>query len=147
MNIAMLIVVFLSAILVSAGVVVAFSVPIDGALSQVLSPEMASPWSRFVKFALFVASLTGGLRLHEITALSALGPSAAGNISVTLSECLIEVFKTVTGCLGMSAWTLLAFFCATLAAYAVVEGYEHYKSESKQARSNERHTGAPTGRY
>lgn len=120
--------IFLAAIVVSGCVVVAFSRPMDAVLQRVLSGEMAMAWSKYVKFAVLVASFSGGLRLNQIAALANPPPP------LTINQGLLEIFRTMVGSLEAASWTLLAFFGATLAAYAVMNVYATLK-ETRYSRT------------
>lgn len=49
--------VFLTGVGVSAGVVCVFSKPVEGVLERVIAEEMTAAWTKYAKFALFVAAL------------------------------------------------------------------------------------------
>ena len=142
MDIATLILVFLSAVILSGCVVMAFSAPIDGALNRLLSGEMAAAWTRYAKFAVLVASFTGGMRLKELEALAGLSLNPSSQAAINMSKCLMEVYKTILGTLGAASWTLLVFFGATLTAYAGMNAYETFKSQSQAPRFGDRQHGA-----
>lgn len=119
--------IFLAALAVSGCVVVAFSIPMDAVLHRILSGEMAAAWSKYTKFAVLVGSFSGGLRLSQI------GPLAGSPTPITINQSMLEIFRTVIGSLEAASWTLLAFFGATLAAYAVMNVYAYLK-ESRYSR-------------
>jgi hypothetical protein len=139
MDIAMLVLTFLAALAVAGGVVAAFSKPIDMVLSRLVPTELADAWSRCAKFAVFVASLTGGLRLTELARLVAAG----GDTAVRAPQAFLEVMKSVTGGLTSASWSLLAFFGAALAVYAAGRVYETLRPGMGHARTGER---IPAGR-
>src|ERR1700733_2684074 len=142
MEIAMLSLVFLMAVIVSACVVLTFAPAMDSMLFRLLSSGMAQAWSLYAKFAIFVASFVGGLRLQEIQALTTPVVVAPGQQQAGISEskCLIEVFKTIAGALSVASGTLLAFFGITLAAYAALHIYESMKhSAVRQPRGADQH--------
>lgn len=142
MNALVLVLIFLAAIAVAGCVVAAFSTSIDGVLLRLLSGEMAAAWSKYAKFALFVASFTGGLRLNEIQALA----GGEAQASMKLGQCLMEVYKTIAGTLGGASWTLLIFFGATLAAYLASYLYSSLKAAPRQQRVGEPQSPMHAGR-
>lgn len=143
MNLSMLILVFLAAVAVAGCVTRIFAEPMDWALMRLINHEMAAAWSRFAKFAVFVASFTGGLRLNELQSLTTFG---SGQAPVNWSQGLLEVYKTISGGLTAASYTLLIFFGATLIAYAATQVYDYLKQVGKPGRSEE-HRGVPAGRY
>lgn len=139
MDIAMLVLTFLATVAVAGGVVLAFSRPIDTVLSRLVPTELADAWSRCAKFAVFVASFTGGLRLKELAGLVAAG----GDTTIRAPQAFMEVMKTVSGGLGAASWALLAFFGGALAVYAACRVYESFRPGLTHARGAER---VPAGR-
>ena len=130
--------VFLTAIAVSAAIVYAFSVPMDGVIGRVVDSQLASAWSKYAKFALFAASLAGGLRIRDLEALTS-GP-------VDSRRALLEVFKTTLGSVNSSSWTLLAIFGAALAVYAAEQVYGHIR-QSRSGRPDHERQHVAAGRY
>lgn len=140
MDIAMLVLTFLAALAVAGGVVLAFSMPIDAVLSKLVPAELAEAWSRCAKFAVFVSSFTGGLRLGELGGLVAAG---AGRTAVATPQAFLEVMKTVSGALTAASWAVLAFFGGALAVYAASRMYESLRPGLVPPRGGER---IPAGR-
>jgi hypothetical protein len=114
MDTVMLLSVFLSALVISGGVVLIFSALIDGVLRRLITGEMAAAWTLFTKFALFVAALTGGLRLADMGALLSSAQTGAAQSSINSAKVLLEVFKAVLGTLNGAVWMLLLIFGAAL---------------------------------
>lgn len=104
---------FAAAIVLAACVTLFFSRPIDEALGRVVPPEMGSAWRQYAKFALFVVTLAGGMRVSELSSLVAM--RAASSPPMTAGQGLMEVLKSVSGSLTAAAIALLAFFVAALA--------------------------------
>jgi len=104
---------FAAAIVIAACVVFFFSRPIDEAIARVVPPEMASAWRQYVKFAVFVVTFAGGMRVSELSAFvstrSTMSPPLTGG------QGLMEVLKSVAGSLSAAAIVLLVFFAAALA--------------------------------
>ncbi|HVE12296.1 MAG TPA: hypothetical protein VNI01_02775 [Elusimicrobiota bacterium] len=113
--------VFATAAAVSGCVLVAFSRPMDAVLLRILSGELAAAWSKYAKFAVLVASFSGGLRINQLEALSMMTTPVSAN------RCLMEVFQAVSGTLQEASWALLLFFGGTLIAYAVTQVYNHLR--------------------
>jgi hypothetical protein len=104
---------FAVGVLVSAAVVHVFAAAIDEAISRALPGELGGIWTRFAKFALFVASIASGLRIGQPVGTGAQGGGmeAGGHIAS-------GVVRTVIGCLQGAAWMLLVVFGAALAIHA-----------------------------
>jgi hypothetical protein len=113
---------FASAVILAACVVFFFSGPIDEALGRVVPPEMLSSWRQYVKFALFVVTFAGGLRVSELSAFVAARTTSGAPL--TAGQSLMEVIKSITGSLSAAAIALLAFFVATLAIDASRRVYQ-----------------------
>jgi hypothetical protein len=143
MDIAMLGLVFLASVAVAGCVVMAFTAPIDGTLSLLTTGELARAWSKYAKFALFVASFTSGLRLREIESVPLIMQPAAGEMTIELRRCLIEVFKSIAGALSGASWTLLVFFGASLGFYLALRLYHSLKPiQHRPAHPTDRHAPA-----
>jgi hypothetical protein len=122
---------FASAILIAACVVTFFSTSIDEALARVVPVEMTPAWSRYVKFALFVVTFAGGMRLSELAGFMAL--RTPGGPPLTAGQGLLEVFKSIAGSLIAASGTLLAFFVVTLAVYAAKRFYATHRADVDRA--------------
>jgi hypothetical protein len=132
---------FVSAIVIAACVVTFFSTSIDAALARVIPEEMTPAWSRYVKFALFVVTFAGGMRLSELEAFLTMRTPAGPPLAA--GHGLLEVFKSITGSLIAASGTLLGFFAVTLAVYASMRFYQSHRAdverlEAKLSRATER---------
>jgi hypothetical protein len=128
---------FAAAIAIAACVTIFFSKSIDEALTRVIPAEMASAWNRYVKFALFVVTLAGGMRLSELTQFLAM--RTPGGPPVPAGQALLEVFKSITGSLIAAAVALLGFFAATLVVRASMRIYDERRVKTeKTALEHER---------
>lgn len=103
---------FAAAIVIAASVALFFSRPIDEALGRVIPPEMGSAWRQYVKFALFVTTFAGGMRVSELSSFVAVRTAASPPL--TAGQGLMEVLKSITGSLTAAAIALLVFFTAAL---------------------------------
>lgn len=137
MELMTLLLVFATSAGVSGAVVYAFSGPLEGVIGRILQAELAWAWSKYARFALFAASLAGGLRLNELGALT------QGQLDATRS--LLEVFKSAAGCLQSASWTLLAMFGAALAASLGAQAYGQLRGTGPARTDGERRHAA--GRY
>jgi hypothetical protein len=106
---------YAAAAFVAGAVTLAFSATINRVLKKLIPDEVASAWSQFIKFALFVSSFVGGMPVaapgHFIDR-----NSPAVTLPIEGAE-LLMVMKSVSGALTAASWTLLLFFGVTLSAY------------------------------
>jgi hypothetical protein len=121
---------FAASLAIAACVVVLFSRSIDEALLRVIPAEMVSSWRLYVKFALFVVTFAGGLRLSELAQLFAL--RAPGAAPLAAEQSLLEVLRSVSGSLIAAASALLAFFAATLVVYASRRVYFAHRADAEK---------------
>ena len=127
---------FAAAITIAAAVVRLFSRPIDEALVRVIPAGMEPAWNRFAKFALFVVTFAGGMRLAEFAALLTMRTPAGPPIAA--GQALLEIFKSITGSLVAAAVALLAFFVATLAVDASMNVYRSHRPAERPLVETER---------
>lgn len=123
---------FAASIAIAACVLYFFSGSIDEALRRVLPAEMTQAWSRYVKFALFVVTFTGGMRLNELARFLAARLPAGPPLAAAQS--LLEVFKSIAGSLMAASAMLLVIFAATLAIHAARRLYQTRAAEAERSR-------------
>jgi hypothetical protein len=138
---------FLSALIISGSVVLLFSALIDGVLSRLVIREMAAAWTMFAKFALFVAALTGGLRLSDLESLLSSVQSKGAQIPLTSGKCLLEVFRAVSGALNGAVWMLLLIFGAALAFHLGGSLYSTVRSQRLARGETEPSASIAAGRH
>jgi hypothetical protein len=122
---ALLLVTFVLALAVSAAVARAFDRPIGRILARIIQDEIAEGWQRYVRFAIFVVGVSGGVRIHELQRY--LEPefhrpdgTPTGPPALTAERWVLEVYRTVIETLQAVAWMLLVFFVFALLAYVIV---------------------------
>lgn len=137
MDAVILAIVFIAAVSVAGGVVLAFSPAVDDVLPSLVPASMLRAWSLFVKFAVFSTILIGGLRLAEVGALvSSKSPGAA---PLGAGASLMEVYKSIAGSLQAGVWALLVFFGTALVVYAALRIYEAARPALAHSRGIDRH--------
>lgn len=124
MFITLLIVTFLIAISVSFIVAKLFDSSIDRILSRIISDEISSAWHRYLKFAIIVVGISGGVRIWELEQY--IRPRYRDEIILDLNteRWILEVYRTIIGTVQSIAWMLLIFFVIALVAYVIVRGQE-----------------------
>lgn len=134
---ALLLVTFAVAAAVSALVARAFDGSIGSILARVIADDISAGWQRFVRFAILVVGISGGVRVYDLERY--IVPERAAPVPegvtpgpgwtpepLTLNpeRWTLEVYRTVIGALQSIAWTLLVFFVVALVAYVVVRWAE-----------------------
>jgi hypothetical protein len=117
---------------VSYGVARAFDRSIRMILERLVSVELAPAWARYVRFAILVVGVSGGVRIYALERyLSSPDPRSpfdeAGGawvLQLDRDRWILEVYGTLIGTLQSLAWLLLVFFLFALIAYVVVRGFE-----------------------
>ena len=62
----LLIVTFCIAVIVSAIVAKMFDRPISLILSRIVAEELSTAWHRYIKFAIYVVGISGGVRIWQL---------------------------------------------------------------------------------
>lgn len=118
------------ALLCSHLVVRVFDGPISSILSRIISDEISSAWLKYIKFAIYVVGVSGGIRIHELERYITSSGGDTEPIVLTPSRWILEIYRTVIQTLSSVAWMLLVFFLFALIAYVIVQalGTEHNRS-------------------
>ncbi len=140
---ALLIVTLLVAALVSYLVARAFDKPIALILERIVGPEMAGAWAKYMKFAIYVVGVSGGVRIYELErylpqpqAKLPQGVVDQGyQLTLTPERWVLEVYRTIIETLQALAWMLLIFFLFALVAYVIVRIWGGRRNKSDQAQS------------
>lgn len=141
MFLTLLLVTFLIALGVSALVARLFRDPVEGILRRLISDPISAAWVRYLKFALYVVGISGGVRIWEleryITPQRLPRQVAPGQpfdyeevppLVLDQQRWVLEVYRTVISTLQSIAWMLLVFFVFALIAYVVVRLSESRKT-------------------
>lgn len=111
---------------VSVGVIAAFSSSIDQMLFRLMPSELGPHWTRYVKFALFVASFAGGLPAGGRFDRSPDAPP------MPAPDAMMMVMGSAVGSLMAASWLLLIVFGAALAAVAIGKGYAELRKVKEE---------------
>jgi hypothetical protein len=132
MFITLLIVTFFIALMTSLIVAKFFERPIGSILRRIVSEELSSAWRRYIKFAIFVTGISGGVRIWELEKY--ITPRDRDMVPITLNNdrWTLEVYRTVIETLQSTALMLLVFFVLALIAYVIVRGFELRREEKKK---------------
>ncbi len=135
---ALLIVTLLVAAMVSYLVARAFDKPILTILERIVGPEMAGAWAKYMKFAIYVVGISGGVRIHGLESYLPQPKTKMPNgvmepvtqqLALTPERWVLEVYRTVIETLQALAWMLLIFFLFALVAYVIVRIWGGRKKE------------------
>jgi hypothetical protein len=134
MFLALLLVTFVVATVVSLIVAWVFAKPADQILRRIISDEISAAWHRYIIFALFVVGVSSGVRVWDLEKY--ITNPQFGNaeiVQLTSDRWILEVYRTIIETLQGLAWVLLVFFVVALFAYLVVRIFEHrnVKNEPK----------------
>ena len=143
---ALLVVTLFVATLVSYLVARAFDRPITNILERIVGPEMASAWAKYMKFAIYVVGISGGVRIYDLERylpqpeIPTPDGFKAGPYQLTLTpeRWVLEVYRTIIETLQALAWLLLVFFLFAMIAYVIIRiwgdrgGRERTASQEEQ---------------
>jgi len=136
MFITLLAVTFVISLIVSGIVVVMFARPIDGILQRIISDSIYKAWVKYVKFAIYVVGISGGVRVWELERYITPGQFKGAQIlELTRDRWVLEVYRTIIESLQGIAWLLLVFFTVALIAFVIVRVFEMRKAKTPEAAS------------
>ncbi len=124
MFVTLLITTFVLAFGVSFIVAKLFEGSISKILSKIIKDEISSAWEKYLKFALIVAGISGGVRLWDMERYIDSQVEGAHVLTLTSERWALEVYRTIIGSLQSLVWVLLLFFLVSLIAYIIVRGHE-----------------------
>ena len=150
---ALLIVTLLVALLVSYLVARAFDRPITSILERIVGSEMAEAWAKYMKFAIYVVGVSGGVRLYDLEQYLApvmlKGPEgmipANPQLTLTPERWVLSVFRTIIDTLQALAWLLLLFFLFAMLAYVIIRiwGQREEKHSNDEAAASHPQNDTP----
>ena len=126
MIITLLIVTFVIAFAVATIIVFIFNKPIDGILKRVVPPDLSYAWARYLRFAIYVVGIAGGVQVWSLEKyLTPQDPSKGiGPVQLTSDRWMLEIYSAVIGTLQSAAILLLVFFVFALIAVVIVRLFE-----------------------
>ncbi len=120
MFIALLLVTLAVALAVSFVVVKLFAKAIDTVLNRIIGEEISAAWDRYLKFAIYIVGVSGGVRVWEMERYITPTAEDPEPLVLNATRWTLEVYRTIIGTLQSVAWMLLVFFLVALIAYVVV---------------------------
>jgi hypothetical protein len=140
MFITLLLATFAISIFVATIIVVVFNKPIESILRRIVQDEISGAWARYLKFAVYVVGVSGGVRIWELERYITETGVNEKILQLTMERWVLEVYRTILGTLQSIAWMLLVFFLFALIAYVIVRIAELAKSQPKFASASEKQT-------
>ncbi|NOX63434.1 MAG: hypothetical protein GXP42_16030 [Chloroflexi bacterium] len=154
----LLLVTLLTAVAVSYLVARMFDKPITDILTRIVGPDLAGAWAKYMRFAIYVVGVSGGVRIYElqryiepvervIVPPTATKPPVTETYipQLTLERWVLEVFRTVIETLQALAWLLLVFFLLTMIAYVIVRVLGHRRESRAEGGEQRAKTQEETG--
>lgn len=132
MFVTLLLVVFVVAVAVSAIVVRLFDKPIRQLLSRIVPDDLTSAWTRYLKLAIYVVGISGGVRIWTLERYVSKRTATDEILQLTRDRWIIEIYQTVIGTLQSIVWLLLVFFVFALIAYVLVRALETRRARHEQ---------------
>ena len=107
-----------------------FEKSIGNILDRIIRDEIASAWAKYLKFAIYVVGISGGVRIYQLERYITAGPDKQAPIKLTQERWVLEIYRTIIESLQAIAWMLLLFFIFALVAYVIVRIFEARNASS-----------------
>ncbi len=131
MIVILLIATFIIAFVVASIVVLVFTKPIDGILGRIIPEEISSAWSRYLKFAIYVIGIGGGVRVWSFEKYLTPQEPSKEIVQLTSDRWMLEIYETVIGTLQGTVMLLLVFFVFALIALVIVRASELRRTKTE----------------
>jgi len=96
---------------------------------NVIVPEAINEaWVKYIKFAIYVVGISGGVRVWEIEKYITSQIRGREVVPLTMERWTLEIYRTLIGSLKSIATVLLVFFVFTLIAYLVLKVFNAKRS-------------------
>ncbi len=146
MIVLLLVATFAIALAVASAVVLAFARPIENILNRVVPPDISPAWARYLKFALYVVGIGGGVRVWDFEKYMTPVEPYTQVVELTRDRWMLEIYQTVIGTLQSAALVLLVFFVFALVAVVIVRIFEtRGPGPNSQARPEQARGPVATG--
>ncbi len=124
MFIALLVVNFAVAFLVSFIIAAIFRDSITRIMQRLVTEDIYYAWTRYIIFAIYVVGISGGVRIWNMEQYLDGGAPGGGVLVLTPDRWFLEIYRTVIGTLQSDAWMLLLFYVFALIAYVILKGLD-----------------------
>ena len=136
----LLIVTLLVSMLVALISARAFNTPINSILNRLIDDTIANAWARYMKFAIYVVGISGGVRIYALERyimpqhypkLDSGESETIQPFELTTERWVLEIYRTIIESLQSIAWMLLVFFVISLGMYVLVRIAEMRRDTNK----------------
>ena len=110
-----------------------FDKPIGAILDRVVAEPLSRAWHRYIRFAIYVVGISGGVRIWELEKYITPRSEEMPVPVLNGDRWVLEVYRTIIETLQSAAWMLLAFFIFGLIAYVVMRGFEMRRGRTQTA--------------
>jgi hypothetical protein len=124
MVITLLLTTFVVAFAVATLVVWIFNKPIESILRQVLPADLSIAWAKYLRFALYVVGIGGGVRVWDLEKYMTAQEPYKVIVELTQERLFLELYQTIIGTLQSTTILLLVFFVFALIAVVLVRLFE-----------------------
>jgi len=126
----LLLVTFALAIVTSFIIAKFFDKPIGKILSRIIAEDISTAWQKYIRFAIYVVGISGGVRVWELEKYLQPQDKSAPQIVLTNERWILEIYRTIIETLQSTAWMLLVFFLFAMIAYVIVRAFELKQNKS-----------------
>ena len=109
-----------------------FTRPIDSILDRIVADKISSAWSRYLRFALYVVGISGGVRIYQLEKYVSPHGEEHPALQLNMDRWVLELYRTVIEAMQAIAWMLLVFFVAALFAYLIVRIVERRSGQAAE---------------
>ena len=124
MFLTLLAVTFVISLVVCGIVDLLFRKPIDSILQRIVADKISAAWSRYIRFALYVVGISGGVRIYALEQYINPQGKDVPAIQLNMDRWVLEVYRTIIEAMQAIAGMLLVFFICALVAYVIVRIFE-----------------------
>lgn len=136
MIVLLLITTFVIALVVASIVVWLFGNPIQSILSRVVPLDLSPAWAKYLKFAIYVVGIGGGVRPWDLEKYMTAVDPYRQIVEVTPERWVLEIYQTIIGTLQSTAMVLLVFFVFALIAVVMVQIVETRSTKTEFPRGS-----------
>jgi hypothetical protein len=108
-----------------------FKNPISSILKKLIVDDIYVAWARYIKFAMYVVGLSGGVRVWSLEKYFVQQDKDAIIMELTKDRWVLEIYRAVTGTLQGITWMLLVFFVGALIAYVITRIFQSKNHQEK----------------
>ena len=124
MFLALLVITFVIATIVSFGVVIAFRKPIKLIFDRIIQDKISDVWKKYIPFAALVVGISGGVRINQLERYISAQHKDKEILVLNPERWTLEIYRTIIETLQSLAWMYLVVFIVALIAYVLVRGFE-----------------------